>query len=59
MESWYNSLVQIVLRALSVVLILFHIQSADLLWSYQVMGPPSTQASQVRLAAHLNFKNLQ
>ena len=23
------------------------------------MGPPSTQASQVRLAAHLNFRNLQ
>jgi hypothetical protein len=27
--------------------------------SHLVTGPPSTQASQVRLAAHLNFRNLQ
>ena len=27
--------------------------------SHLVTGPPSTQASQVRFEAHLNFKNLQ
>jgi hypothetical protein len=31
----------------------------ELSGSHLVTGPPSTQASQVRLAAHLNFKNLQ